>query len=116
VAEVEAALAERPCARTVPIWVTETGVGGTRPGDPRPRGAGALAGQCAAQAARLERWAADERVTAAFQYLVREDSVYPVGLADPRLRTLYPTHALWLAWSRAQDAAPPRPAGCGTAG
>ncbi len=116
VAEVEAALAERPCARDVPIWVTETGVGGTRPGDPRPRGAGALAGQCAAQAARLERWAADERVEAAFQYLVREDTAYPVGLADPALRVLYPTHGLWLAWAGAQgDAPPPRPAGCGAA-
>jgi hypothetical protein len=92
------------------------GVGADRPGDERPGSAAALARQCAAQAARLERWSADPRVAAAFQYLFREDTAYPVGLADPRLQVLYPTHALWLAWARAEgDAVPARPAGCGAA-
>ncbi len=114
VAEAEAALAERPCTAGLPLWVTETGVGADRPGDPRPTGAAALARQCAAQAARLERWAADPRVTTVFQYTVRDDPAYPVGLADARLRALYPTARLWQAWAAARgDAAPPRPAGCG---
>jgi hypothetical protein len=113
VAEVRAALDERPCTRGLPIWVTETGVGGARAGDDRATRARDLARQCAAQAARLERWAADPRVTAVFQYLFREDRVYPVGLADPGLQVLYPTHALWLAWARAEGGPPERPAGCG---
>ncbi len=114
VAEAEAALAARPCTAGLPVWVTETGVGGDRAGDPRPTRAPALARQCAAQAARLERWAADPKVEAVFQYTFREDADYPVGLADTRLQALYPTHRLWQAWADARgDAAPPRPAGCG---
>lgn len=114
VAEAEAALAERPCTRDLPIWVTETGVGAVRAGDDRPTRAGELAAQCAAQAGRLERWAADPRVQAVFQYTFREDTAYPVGLADPSLRALYPTARLWQAYADARgDAAPPRPAGCG---
>ena len=114
VAEAEAALAARPCAAGLPVWVTETGVGGARPGDERRTGVSDLQRQCAAQAARLERWAADPKVEAVFQYTFREDAVYPVGLADTRLRALYPTHRLWQAWADARgDAAPPRPAGCG---
>jgi len=114
VAEAEAALAARPCTASVPIWVTETGVGGARPGGQRSTRAEDLARQCAAQAARLERWAADPKVEAVFQYTFRDDTAYPVGLADARLRVLYPTHRLWQAWADARgDAAPPRPAGCG---
>jgi hypothetical protein len=114
VAEAEAALADRPCTAALPVWVTETGVGGTRSGGERPTGATDLARQCAAQAARLERWAADPRIQAVFQYTFREDTGYPVGLADARLRALYPTQRLWQAWADARgDAAPPRPAGCG---
>jgi hypothetical protein len=117
VAEAEAALAERPCTRAVPVWVTETGVGGARSGTTRATDAPALGAQCAAQAARLERWNADPRVQAAFQYSFREDTAYPVGLADARLTTLYPTYALWRAWADARGpASPPRPAGCGAAG
>ncbi len=114
VAEAEAALAERPCTRALPIWVTETGVGAVRAGDDRPTRAGELATQCAAQAARLERWAVDPRVQAVFQYTFREDTAYPVGLADPSLRALYPTARLWQAYADARGDAPvPRPAGCG---
>ena len=114
VAEAEAALAARPCTAGLPVWVTETGVGGERPGDERPSGAGDLARQCAAQAARLERWAADPKVQAVFQYTFRDDTAYPVGLADARLQALYPTQRLWQAWADARgNAAPPRPAGCG---
>lgn len=114
VGEAEAALAARPCTAKLPLWVTETGVGGERPGDPRPTGARALARQCAAQAARLERWAAAPRIDAVFQYTFREDTGYPVGLADARLQALYPTQRLWQDWADARGGAPPpRPAGCG---
>ncbi len=114
VAEAEAALAARPCTAGLPVWVTETGVGAVRSGDDRATGAVDLALQCSAQAARLERWAADPNVQAVFQYTFREDSAYPVGLADARLRALYPTQRLWQAWADARgDAPPPRPAGCG---
>ena len=114
VAEAEAALATRPCTATLPVWVSETGVGAGRAGDDRPTGMAELARQCSAQAARLERWAADPKVEAVFQYTFREDPVYPVGLADPRLVALYPTQRLWQAWADARgEAAPPRPAGCG---
>ncbi len=114
VAEAEAALAKRPCTDGLPLWVTETGVGGARSGQERPTRALDLARQCAAQAARIERWAADPKVQAVFQYTFREDTAYPVGLADARLQVLYPTHRLWQAWADARgDAAPARPAGCG---
>ncbi len=115
VAEAEAALAERPCTRGLPVWVTETGVGGPRSGQRRPIDEAALGAQCAAQAARLDRWAADDRVGAVFQYTFREDPFYPVGLADAGLTRLYPTYALWKAWADARGpAAPPRPPGCTT--
>lgn len=114
VGEAEAALAARPCTAGLPVWVTETGVGAVRSGDDRPTSAASLARQCAAQAARLERWGADPRIQAVFQYTFREDPAYPVGLADAGLRALYPTARLWEAWAGARgDAAPPRPAGCG---
>ena len=116
VAEAEAALAARPCTAVLPVWVTETGVGAVRSGDERPTRATDLALQCAAQAARLERWAADPKVQAVFQYTFREDTAYPVGLADARLQALYPTQGLWQAWADARgEAPPPRPAGCGAA-
>lgn len=113
VAEAENALAARPCTAKLPIWVTETGVGGAKSGRRRATDPASLARQCAAQAARLERWAADPKVQAAFQYSFREDVAYPVGLADARLRALYPTASLWQAWADARGAAPSRPAGCG---
>ena len=114
VAEAEAALAARPCTAAVPIWVTETGVGGAKSGRARSTTAASLATQCSAQAARLERWADDPKVEAAFQYSFREDTAYPVGLADHRLRALYPTARLWQAWADARGEPPARPAGCGT--
>ncbi|MCW2995444.1 MAG: hypothetical protein JWQ18_2939, partial [Conexibacter sp.] len=60
------------------------------------------------------RWAADPRVDAAFQYTFREDTAYPVGLADAGLTRLYPTYDLWAAWgARApSDPAPALPQSC----
>jgi hypothetical protein len=85
--ELARALRRRDCTRRAPIWVTETGV------EPGP-------GACRSQARLLRRWADAPRVTAAFQYTFREDTAFPVGLADARLGDLRPTYALWRAWSR----------------
>jgi hypothetical protein len=108
VTELERALDARACTRGVHIWVTETGVGGDRPGAPRPTDDAALRAQCRAQAAALDRWAKDPRVDVAFQYTFREDTAYPVGLADAGLTRTYPAYDLWKAWgARAPDAPPP---------
>ena len=113
VGEAEAALDERGCTRGISLWVTETGVGGGRAGQPRPTRARELAQQCAGLAVRLERWAADPRVDAAFQYTLRDDPVFPVGWADASLQVRFPAYDLWKAWADARGSAPPRPAGCG---
>jgi hypothetical protein len=66
----------------------------------------------------LERWHRDPRVDVAIQYTFREDSAFPVGLADPRLTRTYPTYDLWRAWGAREsesDAPPPRPAACARA-
>ncbi len=110
VGELERTLDERPCTRGKPIWVTETGVGGRRAGAPRPQTAAALSRQCAAQAVLLERLDADPRVQAVFQFSLREDTAYPVGLFDPELTRAYPTLGLWQAWSAAARADGPPPA------
>jgi hypothetical protein len=105
---LEGALDARACTRGLPIWVTETGVGGDRPGASRPTDDAALRAQCRAQAGALDRWADDPRVDVAFQYTFREDTAYPVGLADAGLTRTYPTYELWKAWgARAPDAPPP---------
>ena len=48
-------------------------------------------------------------MTAAFQYTVRDDPAFPVGLADSRLRRAWPAFALLRAWGgeRAPEAPPP---------
>jgi hypothetical protein len=57
-------------------------------------------------------------VDAAFQYTFREDSAYPVGLADAGLTRTYPTYDLWAAWgARApSDPAPALPPSCAEPG
>jgi len=92
------ALERRACAARAPIWITETGAGRRLRGTPRRAG---LTTACRAMAERLRSWDADPRVTAVFQYTFREDPAYPVGLADAALTRLYPTYALWRAWSEA---------------
>jgi hypothetical protein len=115
VTTLEQALDARPCTRGAHIWVTETGVGGDPPGGTRPTDDAALRAQCRAQDGLLRRWAQDPRVDVAFQYTFREDTAYPVGLADADLTRAYPTYDLWHAWggTRAPTAAPPAlPAAC----
>ena len=77
-----------------------------------------LRAQCRAQDAALRRWADDPRVDAAFQYTFREDTAYPVGLADAALTRAYPTYDLWAAWGAREPSDPPPalPQACAAAG
>ncbi|QEC46374.1 hypothetical protein FSW04_01450 [Baekduia soli] len=83
-AAVEHALDGHGCPNPVPVWITETGIGDAP-------------GGCQKMGSQLERWAVDGRVRAAFQYTLREDPVFPVGLADPHLTKLYPAYRAWRA-------------------
>jgi hypothetical protein len=115
VAQVRAALARRPCAARAPIWVTETGVGDAHAGGRRTGGAAARRADCRALHAALRRWWRDPRVDVAFQYTLRDDPEFPVGLADARLQRRWPTADLLAAWGGDRDPAarPPRlPAAC----
>ena len=112
---VEAALDARGCPRRHRIWITETGVGGPRPGGRRPTDPASLRGQCRAMAGLLGRFHDDPRVQAAFQYSFREDDRFPVGLIDPTLARRYTPYGAWAAWAarrHAGDPAPRLPADC----
>lgn len=92
-ADLEAALDAHGCpGGPLPIWITETGTSS----------AGGAAG-CTAMAAGLRSWVDDPRVTAAFQYTFRDDTAFPVGLADPGLTTLEPAYAAWRALAAGTD-------------
>lgn len=96
---VERALDDHGCPNEIPVWITETGT---------DQGAGAAG--CRAMGDALRAWADDPRVQLAVQYTFREDTAFPVGLADAGLTRLEPAYAAWLA--AAQGAADPASA-CG---
>jgi hypothetical protein len=113
VAGLERALDARgSCSSDAPIWVTEAGAGGPRPGGPRVPGARAERLACQALAAQLEGWLRDARVAAILQYSFREDPAYPVGLLSAGLAHVYSTYGLWLDVAReeASGSAAPSPA------
>jgi len=114
VAELERALDARPCTAGRPVWVTETGVGGVRPGGARDVSDPALRAQCRAQHEQLLRWDADDRVTAVFQYTLRDDPLYQVALFDSGLTRAWPVYDVWRAWAQTLPQAPPPelPASC----
>jgi hypothetical protein len=97
------------CAAKAKIWVTETGAGAPHPGRARPSGAAAEGAGCQALGAQLERWSANSRVGAIFQYSFREDPAYPVGLVSADLRHTYPAYRLWLAYAQASAGHAPKP-------
>jgi hypothetical protein len=114
VAVAERELGRVPCAPDT-LWVTETGVGARKPGAPRAYDAATLRGACRGLDRLLDRWWTDPKVAAAFQYTLREDPNFPVGLASADLSRLYPSFALWRAWGareRPTDPPPPLPANC----
>jgi hypothetical protein len=96
---VEQALDAHGCPDELPIWITETGT------DQTTGAAG-----CRAMGDALQAWAGEPRVQLAVQYTFREDTAFPVGLADAGLTTLEPAYAAWLA--QAQGASAPASA-CG---
>jgi hypothetical protein len=107
------------CARHARIWITETGDGSPRVELGASARARAPRGDrragCRALARALSRWSRDRRVRAVFQYTFREDSAFPVGLADERLTALRPSYYLWSEWARTRSRhdPPPPPAQCG---
>jgi hypothetical protein len=114
VSQVERRLEKIPCAPRE-LWVTETGAGARKPGAPRTYDATTLRGACVGLDILLQRWWADPMVTAAFQYTLREDPNFPVGLASADLDRTYPTFALWRAWGarpKPTDAPPELPDAC----
>jgi hypothetical protein len=46
-------------------------------------------------AAQLRAWKRDPRIRAAFQYTMRDDPLFPVGLADSALTRLFPAYEAW---------------------
>jgi hypothetical protein len=114
VGEAKRALARRCPGARIPVWITETGIGGPRAGQSRSTGARSLRRQCLAYHRQLLAWHEDPEVQAAIQYTFREDSAFPVGLADAGLTRTYPTYDLLRAWGDRRPADPPPavPAAC----
>jgi hypothetical protein len=98
---VDGALRRHGCPMT--LWITETGIPGTR------RGA------CETLHERLERWHADDRVGVALNYTFRTDDRFPTGMVSTDLADDLPTLAVWRAWSARRPADPPPPSPCARA-
>ncbi|HEX2398195.1 MAG TPA: hypothetical protein VHI73_08645 [Solirubrobacteraceae bacterium] len=97
------------------FWITETGVGRAGPHRRRSLNPRVLRLGCQRLNGLLLRWYGDPRIDLALQYTFREDPAFTVGLADPRLRRLYPAYALWRAWGlrrSSSDPPPPLPLAC----
>jgi hypothetical protein len=106
-ADIDAALRAKGCGRRHAVWMTETGVGLARTG--RGRG-GDESRSCRRMHRQLRRWYRDGRVTAAFQYTMREDDLFPTGLVTTDLSAAYPVLNTWKAWgmtNRPTATAPP---------
>jgi len=103
--ELETLLRARCGGRPPRIWITETGVGGTPPGAPRPIAPAAERAACLSLWALLDRFDSDPLVDAAFQYSFRDDPSFPVGLAASDLSRVYPAYSVWLAAAHAGAAA-----------
>ena len=111
--ELAAALAGHGCPEAHEIWMTETGGGRPRRGEERNRSEEALARSCRQIRKRLQDWYEDPRVTAAFQYTLREDDRFPTGLVSTELDRAYPALKEWQAWGGDREPAGPEPeSGC----
>ncbi len=109
--DVERALTRKGCAKPA-LWITETGVGAPRSGQKRRTSHASQLAACRLLHRRLDDWLQDDRVTAAFQYTLREDDLFPTGLVKTDLSDAYPALAEWTAWGgtarpKATDPAPP---------
>jgi hypothetical protein len=92
------ALQRHRCKTSHEIWITETGVGAPRSGEERRTTGRAQLRACRTLRKRLLRWYDDPRVTAAFQYTLREDDRFPTGLVTTSLGEAYPALAEWQRW------------------
>ncbi|MDO9409999.1 hypothetical protein [Patulibacter sp.] len=111
-------LDRRPCLDGRPAWITETAVGAPRSGGDRDAATGTLRAECRLMDRQLDRWYHDPRVTAAFQYSVREDPAFPTGLLPEDLSRTFPVADVWAAWGGSREpgaAAPALPEGCAQA-
>ena len=100
--DVKAALDGHDCAKPHRLWITETGA------QPSERA-------CTGMDDALRAWEADPRVDVAIQYTFRQDTEFPVGLADTALTSEQTAYAAWRAWGGERDPAdPPPPGPCGT--
>ena len=99
------------------IWMTETGAGAPRTATARTGGRAAEISGCRAVHRILKTWYRDRRITAAVQYTLREDDVFPTGLVTTDLARAYPALKEWQQWGlrareRPEDP-PPARARCG---
>ena len=74
----------------MPIWMTETGAGAPRTATARTGGKAAELRGCRSVHRILKRWYRDPRITAAVQYTLREDDVFPTGLVTTDLDARLP--------------------------
>jgi hypothetical protein len=112
--DLERALRRKGCERPE-VWITETGVGAPRAGEQRRTSRASQLRACRSLHRRLVQWYRDKRVTAAFQYTLREDDLFPTGLVKTDLSAAYPALAEWTAWGGEQRPAatdPPPPDRC----
>ena len=77
----------------------------------RRQGAALLSREDACRAVHrsLVRYYRDPRVTAAFQYTLREDDLFPTGLVSTDLERALPALGEWQAWGARPDPATPAP-------
>jgi hypothetical protein len=100
----------RACLDGRPAWITETGVGAPTAGGDRDDRASTLRAECRLMDRQLDHWYHDPRVTAAFQYSVREDPSFPTGLTNEAVTRTYPVAGVWAAWGGAREPDAPAPA------
>jgi hypothetical protein len=114
--DVDRRLKRKGCG-DMPIWMTETGAGAPRTATARTGGRAAEVRGCRAVHRILKTWYRDPRITAAVQYTLREDDVFPTGLVTTDLTRAYPALKEWQQWGlqkreRPEDP-PPAKAACG---
>jgi hypothetical protein len=114
--DVDARLKAKGCG-DMAIWMTETGAGAPRTATSRTGGRAAELRGCRAVHRILGTWYRDKRITAAVQYTLREDDVFPTGLVTTDLTRAYPALKEWQQWglrARERPGDPPPPkARCG---
>ena len=108
-ADVDRLLAAKHCGRKLPIWMTETGAGAPRTSSARTGGRAAELRGCRDVHRILTRWYRDPRITAAIQYTLREDDVFPTGLVTTNLELAYPALREWQQWGLKQRPSPQDP-------